>query len=67
MKLISCPWMKLAIVIVSVCQMVHHPKFPIKSQIKNRLELFVFSHVAKGFGLFDDLYFLMYHHQTVVC
>jgi len=39
-KLISCPWMKLAIVIVSVCQMVHHPKCPVKSQTKNRLELF---------------------------
>jgi len=36
-KLISCRWMKLATVIVSAYQMVHHQKYPVKSQTETRL------------------------------
>ena len=36
-KLISCRWMKLATVIVSAYQMVHHQKYPLKSQTETRL------------------------------
>lgn len=46
-KLISSQWKKLATVIVSVYQMVHHRKYPASSQIKIRLALL--SAVAKVF------------------
>lgn len=67
-KLTSCRWMKLAFVIVSVCQMVHHQKYPVKSQTKSRLELF--SDTAKHKSLltmYISLYIAVPDSSLFIC
>lgn len=67
-KLTSCRWMKLAFVIVSACQMVHHQKYPVKSQTKSRLELFSDTAKRKSLlAIYISLYVAVPDSSLFIC